>query len=117
MKVGLVTGTVQANIKAVLGNKIIALFDVVITETDVQRGKPYPDPYLRAAQKLDVTPEACLVIENAPVGIAAAKAAGMKCIALTTTLSPQQLDRADYHYTDLHNLMDDLEQLLHECYW
>ena len=111
VKTGLVTGTVKKNVDVVLGEKILSLFDVVITEKDVQRGKPSPDPYLLAAQKLNITPEECLVIENAPAGIEAAKAARMKCIALSTTLSPQYLEKADYLYSDLFSLKNDLERI------
>jgi HAD superfamily hydrolase (TIGR01509 family) len=52
-------------------------FSVVVTSEQVSRGKPYPDMFLEAAHRLDVSPEACLVVEDSPAGFEAAKAAGM----------------------------------------
>jgi HAD superfamily hydrolase (TIGR01509 family) len=52
-------------------------FSVVVTSEQVLRGKPYPDMFLEAARRLDVSPEACLVLEDSPAGFEAAKAAGM----------------------------------------
>jgi sugar-phosphatase len=54
--------------------------DVLITSEDVERGKPFPDPYLLAAQRLGVPPERCAVFEDAPAGIDAARAAGVASI-------------------------------------
>jgi sugar-phosphatase len=54
--------------------------DVLITSEDVARGKPFPDPYLLAAQRLGVSPERCAVFEDAPAGIEAARAAGVATI-------------------------------------
>jgi HAD superfamily hydrolase (TIGR01509 family) len=53
-------------------------FSVVVTSEQVARGKPYPDMFLEAARRLDVLPEACLVLEDSPAGFEAAKAAGME---------------------------------------
>jgi beta-phosphoglucomutase len=61
------------------------LFDALITGKDVTRGKPDPQVFLVAAQRLGVVPSNCAVIEDAPVGIAAANAAGMTSIALLST--------------------------------
>ncbi|HWN18675.1 MAG TPA: HAD-IA family hydrolase [Gemmatimonadales bacterium] len=58
---------------------------VLICAEDVMRGKPWPDVYLLAAVSLGVEPTECLVVEDAPAGIEAARAAGMGVIALTTT--------------------------------
>lgn len=68
--------------------------EVLITADDVQRGKPAPDAYLMAAEKLGVAPENCIVFEDAPAGIEAALAAGMGVIALTTSHKPEMLQRA-----------------------
>ena len=58
---------------------------VLVTSDDIARGKPAPDPFLKAADGLGVDPAACLVFEDAPAGIAAARAAGMTVWAVTTT--------------------------------
>lgn len=68
---------------------------VLVSAEDVANGKPEPECYLKAAQLLDVTPEDCLVIEDAPAGIDAAHAAGMRVIALTTTHSAEDISAAE----------------------
>ena len=57
-------------------------FETLITAEDVTHGKPAPDVFLQAARAVDVPPEQCLVLEDAPSGIQAAKAAGMRCVAI-----------------------------------
>lgn len=59
-------------------------FDDITTGTDVDNGKPAPDIYLLAAERLSVNPRDCLAIEDAPAGILSAKAAGMECWAVRT---------------------------------
>ena len=59
-------------------------FDAIVTGRDVRRSKPDPECFLLAAQRLGVAPARCVVFEDAPAGIAAAKAAGMRCIAITS---------------------------------
>ena len=68
--------------------------DVLVTADQVENGKPAPDPYLLAAERLGVDPAACLVFEDAPAGIAAGRAAGMTVWAVTTTHEPGALDGA-----------------------
>jgi mannitol-1-/sugar-/sorbitol-6-phosphatase len=58
----------------------LAAADVLVTSDDVGRGKPFPDPYLLAAQRLGVAPQRCAVFEDAPAGIEAARAAGVATI-------------------------------------
>ena len=62
-------------------------FDAIVTGDSVARGKPAPDIFLRAAELLDVSPAACIVVEDAPHGIAAAKAAGMFAVAVPNDLT------------------------------
>jgi len=85
-KIGLVTGSILPSMQKVVDQKFLENFDVIITQDDVTHTKPNPEPFLTAAQKLSVTPKKCIVIENAPQGILAAKRAGMFCIALRTTI-------------------------------
>ena len=70
-------------------------FNVIITGDEIGEGKPSPAPYLRGTKKLGVSPEECIVIENAPIGIESAKSAGAYCIAVSTTLNKSYLERAD----------------------
>jgi beta-phosphoglucomutase len=60
-----------------------ALFEAIVSMEDTQRGKPDPEVFLRAAGKLRVEPRRCVVFEDAPVGVQAAKAGGMKCVGVT----------------------------------
>jgi beta-phosphoglucomutase len=61
------------------------LFSTAVTSSDVRRGKPDPQVFQLAAERLGVAVNRCVVVEDAPVGIAAARAAGMKCIGLAST--------------------------------
>ena len=73
----------------------LTLPKVLVTADDVTNGKPHPEPYLKGAESLGMNPAECLVIEDAPAGIAAAHAAGMKVVALTTTYPTSALSDAD----------------------
>ncbi|MCX5633408.1 MAG: HAD-IA family hydrolase [Phycisphaerae bacterium] len=77
------------------------LFDAVVAGEDVEHKKPAPDIFLLAAKKIVIDPKDCLVIEDALSGIKAAKAAGCKCLAITSSFTPQQLAGADFYAPDL----------------
>ncbi|MEN9975710.1 MAG: hypothetical protein RLZZ282_1716 [Verrucomicrobiota bacterium] len=62
-------------------------FDEVITSDDVSEGKPAPDVFLHAAARLEVAPEKCLALEDAPSGILAARRAGMQVLAIPSPLT------------------------------
>lgn len=97
-----------ANIRLVvekLGLLQAIRFDAIVTGEDVTRGKPDPQVFLLAAQRLGVTPASCAVIEDAPAGITAAKAAGMAAIALRST----GREKADFSAADL--VVNSLKQL------
>jgi sugar-phosphatase len=79
---------------------------VIITADLTPRGKPHPDPYLAGARALGVAPGDCLVIEDAPAGIAAGRAAGATVWAVATTHDPYELSAADV-------VADNLPALLH----
>ena len=66
----------------------------LVTSSDVRRGKPDPEPYLKGAQLLGVPPSECVVIEDAPAGIRGGKAAGAHVLALRTTASDAELQQA-----------------------
>ncbi|MEU5214180.1 HAD-IA family hydrolase [Streptomyces sp. NPDC020742] len=76
------------------------LAKTLISADDISRGKPDPEPFLLAAARLGVDPARCVVVEDAPVGLAAGRAAGMVTVALTTTHRPDELT-ADAVVTDL----------------
>jgi beta-phosphoglucomutase len=73
----------RANLELILRlTNVEQFFDAVVSMEDTERGKPDPQVFLVAAKKLDVPPENCLVIEDAPAGVEAARAGDMKCIAV-----------------------------------
>jgi len=74
----------------------------LVTVEDIERGKPAPDPYLRAAALLGFDARRCLVVEDAPAGIAAGKAAGATVLAVRTTHAPGDLAAADHQAAGLH---------------
>jgi sugar-phosphatase len=68
---------------------------VLVTASDITQGKPHPEPYLKAAGMLGVDPSECLVVEDAPAGVEAARAAGMRVYAVANTHAPAVLADAD----------------------
>ncbi|WP_426196308.1 HAD family hydrolase [Massilia sp. DWR3-1-1] len=87
VKLAVATAAPVANIEFTLdGLDLRRHFDAVVGAADVARGKPHPDGFLLAAERLGVPPSACIVFEDAPLGVEAARNAGMRCVVLTTTL-------------------------------
>ena len=76
-------------------------FDAIVVGDDVSQKKPAPDIFLLAADRLNLKPEECLVVEDAVSGVAAAKSAGSQCLALTTSFCREELAQADLFATDL----------------
>jgi HAD superfamily hydrolase (TIGR01509 family) len=95
-RLGMVTGSSRKSVSRVLASQRDAFFDVVITADDVTRPKPDPQPFLLAAQALRLAPAECLVVENAPFGIRAARAAGCRALGIATTLPADDLSDADW---------------------
>jgi beta-phosphoglucomutase len=105
----LVTGASRTRIEASSILAELPRFAAIITANDVARGKPHPEPYLKALQSLDLPASSCLVVENAPLGIRAAKAAGIRCVALATTLPREDLSEADAVLGGLEELLPWME--------
>ena len=70
-------------------------WDAVVAGEEVKAKKPAPDIFLAAAKKLNLTPAECVVVEDAVNGVQAAKAAGMRCVAVAQTFAPERLQAAD----------------------
>lgn len=81
-------------------------FDFILTGDLVKRGKPYPDPYLKAMATLEVKAESCIVVENASLGIKSAKSAGAYCIAVCSSVGKDLLSEAD----EIVNKFSDLKE-------
>ncbi len=100
----LVTGTRLEVVKKVLQVGLENIFDVIVTGEMVNKGKPNPEPYLKAVDELKATKEDCIVIENAPAGITSAKSAGLTCLAVQTSLPEEYLQDADKIFKDIEGV-------------
>jgi beta-phosphoglucomutase family hydrolase len=96
VKLALATSSRRAKMKMVLQlTDLLPYFGEIVTGDEVANSKPAPDIFLKAAEKLQLSPKDCVVIEDAANGVKAAKNAGMKCVAITTTHSADLLQEAD----------------------
>ena len=84
-------------------------FELIISSTLVQHPKPAPDIYLAAARGLGLNPDECVIIEDSPIGVRAAKAAGIKCIAVTYTTPRSELEK-----TSAARIINNLSELTPE---
>jgi sugar-phosphatase len=100
----IVTSGTRWFVDGCFGASDLPLPAIAVYGEDVHRGKPAPDGYLIAARRLGVPPEKCVVIEDAPSGVAAARSAGCTVIAVATTHPPAQLREADACVPSLSDL-------------
>lgn len=91
----IVTSATRGLARARLGYAGLPLPRNLVTADDVTKGKPSPEPYLKGAALLRISPRDCLVFEDAPAGIASAHAAGMQVIAIPTTYPAAELREAN----------------------
>ncbi len=105
-KLALVTGTRLEVVKKVLQMGLDDIFKVIVTGEMVNKGKPNPEPYMKAVDELNARKEDCIVIENAPAGITSAKGAGLTCFAVQTSLSEEYLQDADKIFQDIDEVSE-----------
>ena len=104
-KQALVSSAPEENIALILGElNLEGFFNCIVFGKEVVESKPSPRIFLLAAEKLKVEPKDCIVIEDSPFGVKAAKAAGMRCLAVTNTHPKQELEEAD-------KVVDSLEEI------
>ncbi len=104
-KLGLVSSAPKENIDLVSSElNLEGFFDCIVSGREVVESKPSPQIFLLAAKKLEAEPKDCIVIEDSPLGVKAAKAAGMRCLAVTNTHPRQELAEAD-------RVVDSLEEV------
>jgi len=82
-------------------------FDATVTGLDVVNKKPYPDIYIKAAEKLGLRAADCLVVEDAVSGITAARRAGCRCLAVSTSFAAEMLSEADWICDSLANVPEE----------
>jgi beta-phosphoglucomutase len=104
----------RANLELILDHLSLRdYFSASVTHENVSRGKPAPDTFLKAADKLGLSPAHCVVVEDAVQGVEAGKAAGMAVVAVTTTRGRADLAQADVVVDDLSELRaEDFVKLL-----
>jgi beta-phosphoglucomutase-like phosphatase (HAD superfamily) len=93
-------------VQSSISSSFIDFFDTIVTGEMTIKNKPNPDPFKLAAKKLNSLSSECLVFENAPLGIIAAKKAKMTCVAITNTNDHKELLNADFvinKYNDIYN--------------
>lgn len=104
-RVAIATSSTPEKSRAVLESAKVPYQNMVyITGNEVKNKKPHPDLFLTAAKRMGIKPANCVVIEDAPNGVAAAKAAGARCIAVTNSTTAANLQQADL-------VCDSLEQI------
>ena len=109
VKFALVTSSHRDILEAVMPGDLMSLFDRVITGDNVKRRKPHPDSYLAAMKALNMLfDRKAAAVENAPSGIKAASAAGLRTIAITTTRPASRLKGADTIISHYSQLLDEL---------
>ena len=111
-RLAMVSGSNRNTVGKIVDKFFSGYFDVVINGSDLERGKPDPDPYLKALEMLGLTKNECMVIENAPLGITAAKRAGLYCVAVASMLEPEKVQHADLVLEDHASLFDYLRRLI-----
>ena len=110
-----VTGSGQRNLINALNKTFNNVFTGIISSFDVTKGKPDPEPYLKAWEKSGFKKEECMVIENAPLGVRAAKAAGLYTIAVNTGILPDSdlwNEKADEVLPNMQALLDRITAIL-----
>ncbi|MDA1334982.1 MAG: HAD family phosphatase [bacterium] len=102
----IVTAGLRDRMEKSLPKDFLNMFTALVTGDTTEHGKPHPDPYLMGARMISVLPEECIAVENAPLGVDSAKAAGSYCIAITSTCDNHALRAADEvisSFEDLRN--------------
>lgn len=106
------SGSFRHQIEAVLSREgVLELFAVIVSCEDYERGKPDPTPFLMAMERLNeivsppLKPHECLVVEDSPAGIKAARNAGMLCVAVRSYYDDEALKDADFILNDLRGLL------------
>ena len=108
LRLAVATSSVGASARPFLDrHQLTGFFEVIVTGEEVERGKPAPDIYMRAADKLGIDADTCLVVEDALPGVAAAKAANMRVAAIPDTrfVNPREYEKkADFVFSSLEEL-------------
>ena len=105
-KIALVTGTARHELEISLPKQIQSQFDLIITGDEVERSKPNPEPYLKALKQLEIEAGQAVVVENAPLGVQAARAAGIRCLTVATSVACERLTGAERCFKNIIELAE-----------
>ncbi len=105
-KLAIISASPREKFEKIVPKSFLQKFGAVLSNEDYKNGKPNPEPYLKALERLDLSSDKCIVIENAPLGIKSAKSAEIYCVALTTTLNREYLREADIIFENHRELLD-----------
>lgn len=109
-RMAIVTSSLRRHFDLIHANTdLLPYFEMVLTSEDYRKHKPDPEPYVEAARRLGVAAADCVAVEDSERGVASAKAAGMRCIAVPHRLSRQgRLDPADQIVESAHSIPERL---------
>ncbi len=103
-RLALVTGTSRHELDELLPKSIQERFEVIVTGSDVKNGKPHPEPFQQALRRLKLMAKYAVVIENAPFGVESAQKAGLRCLAVETSLPKIYLKKASSVFKSIKDL-------------
>ena len=107
IKIAVAGGSTRDEITLKLKKTGLDIFPLIVSGTEVEKGKPHPDVYLLTAKRLRVKPEECVVFEDTQYGLEAAKGAGMTCLAVPSEFSKKQdFSKADGVFASLKEAID-----------
>jgi beta-phosphoglucomutase len=105
---GIASGSLRAEIRDILtAHHLLDAFSTIVAIDDVTHGKPDPESYRRAAERLGVAPSACVAVEDTRWGLEAARAAGLRTVGITNTTTRPNLKAADWVIDHLDELTDE----------
>lgn len=111
-RLALVSGANKEFVNKIINKYFKNYFEIIITGSDVKKGKPNPEPYLKAIKELNCPINKIIVIENAPLGIKSAKKAKLRTFAITTTLDKKYLKKADKIFSSHEELINYFKELI-----
>ena len=111
IRIGVVTAALIDRLEKSVPKNFLEKFDTIISGEKTNRGKPFPDQYLKGLSELKLKESECVAIENSPLGIQAAKNAGLYCIAICSTLDKSYLKEADEIIGTFNDLKNNLNAL------
>lgn len=112
VKMFIVTGSIRARAMDEINKYFKGIFETIVSDEDTVNGKPNPEPYLKAWEMSSLPKDKCYVVEDGPLGVKSGKAAGLKVLSLTTTVSKEKLNEADEIFETHNDLFKFFESVI-----